>query len=140
MPVRGTPEEIQSKWLSRIQAATPEVQAGIQRVTKAPGAAAAAQKTAWVNNTMNAQDKWARNVGSVTVDQWKAAATAGVGRIAQGAQAKQDKVGAHLASFIPHLNQGLARIDAMPRGTLEQNLARMLEMARWNSTYKRPAR
>ena len=136
--IKGDPASIQAKWLRNIQAATPDVTAGIQRVQKAPGAAAAAQQAAWQANTLASADKWKRNVASVTLQDWQAAATAGVGRIAQGAQAKQDKVGTHLANFLPYLAQGMAKVEAMPRGSLEQNLARMVAMARHNSQYRKP--
>lgn len=139
MPVRGTPADIQAKWLRNISAATQDVTNGIARVTKAPGASAAAQKQVWAQNTMAAQDKWARNTGAVTLDAWKAAATAGVGRIAQGANAKQNKMGDHMAAFIPHLEAGLRKLDSMPRGTFEQNVARMIAMVQHNASYQRPA-
>lgn len=136
--VRGDATSIQAKWLRNIQAATPDVTAGIQRVTKAPGQAAAAQANAWQQNTINAADKWKRNVASVSLQDWQNAATNGVQRIAQGAQAKQDKVGAHLASFLPYLQQGMDKVAAMPRGNFQQNVARMVAMAQHNANYKRP--
>ena len=139
MAVRGTPQSIQEKWLRNITQATPDVKAGIARVTQAPGQAAAAQATVWQNNTIAAADKWKTNVGSVSLSSWQQSATAGVDRIAQGAAAKQDKMGRHLASFIPHLERGMAQVNAMPSGNLEQNLARMVAMARHNASYRRPA-
>lgn len=136
--IRGDAASIQAKWLRNIQSSTPDVQAGIARVTKAPGQAAAAQAQAWQNNTINSADKWKRNVGAVSLQDWQTAATNGVQRIAQGAQAKQDKVGAHLQSFLPYLQQGVDKVNAMPRGTFQQNVARMVAMAQHNAAYKRP--
>lgn len=138
-PIKGDPASIQAKWLRNIQSATPDVQAGIARVTQAPGQAAAAQRQAWQTNVVAAGDKWERNVRAVSLTDWQNAATAGVGRIAQGAQAKQDKMGKHLASYLPYLAQGMAKVDAMPRGSLEQNVARMIAMVRHSAAYKRPA-
>lgn len=137
MPVRGTPAENAAKWKNRLSAATPEIQAGIQRVTQAPGQAAAKQKGAWVQNTQAAADKWERNVSRVTLSDWQAAATAGVNRVASGAAAKVGKMESFLADFQPHLERVQQRLSAMPRGGLEQNLARMLENARQNSTFRR---
>lgn len=135
---KGDPASIQAKWLRNIQAATPDVQAGIARVSQAPGQAAAAQRQTWQNNVLAAGDKWERNVKAVSLADWQTAATAGVQRIAQGAQTKQDKVGRHLAAYLPYLAQGMAKVDAMPKGTLEQNLARMVTMVRHSAAYKRP--
>jgi hypothetical protein len=138
MAVRGTPQSIKDKWLRNIQSATPDITAGIQRVTQAPGQAAAAQSAAWQANTIAAADKWKRNTAGVSLADWQAAATAGVGRIASGAQAKQGKMETHLQSFLPHLEAGQRMLASMPRGSMEQNLARMVAMARHNANYKRP--
>lgn len=136
--VRGSASDIQAKWLRNIQAATPDVTAGIARVQKAPGQAAAAQAQAWQNNTINAADKWKKKVSAVSLSDWQQAATDGVQRIAQGAQTKQNKVGAHLTNFLPYLQQGMDKVAAMPKGTLQQNLARMVAMAQHNANYKAP--
>ena len=138
MPVRGTPQSIKDKWLRNIQTATPDIQAGIQRVQTAPGVAAAAQVDVWQNNTVAARDKWKRKTAAVSLPDWQASALAGVPRIAQGAQAKQGKMEAHLTNFIPHLEAGQQKLKAMPRGSFEQNLARMIEMARHNKAYRAP--
>lgn len=139
MAIRGTPDEIAAKWATRLSGATQEVSAGIDRVTEAPGRKAAAQKTAYLQNVQAKADKWERNVSRVSVEDWKAAAKAGTARIAAGAQAKQSKMAAFQREFQPHLQAGMDRVNRMPRGTLEQNLARMVEMARHNATFKRNA-
>lgn len=140
MPVRGTPAENAQKWKTRITAATPEIRAGIQRVSSAPGAAAARQKTAWQTNVVAAADKWERNVGAVSLQSWQADALAGVDRIASGAAAKQGKMESFLNEFQPHLERVQQRLASMPRGSLEQNLTRMMENARLNAQFKRSGR
>jgi hypothetical protein len=137
MPVRGTPSSNAQKWKNRLSAATPDIQAGIQAVNSAPGAAAARQKSAWQANVVAAADKWERNVGRVSLEQWKQAALDGVGRIAQGANSKVGKMEAFLTEFQPHLERTQQALAAMPRGNLEQNLGRMLENARRNAQFKR---
>jgi hypothetical protein len=137
MAVRGTPTENAQKWKNRLSQATPDIQAGIQRVASAPGQAAARQKAAWQANVAAAADKWERNVSRVSLEQWKQAALDGVGRIAQGANSKVGKMEAFLQEFQPHLERVQQRLASMPRGSLEQNLGRMLENARANATFKR---
>jgi hypothetical protein len=137
MAVRGTPAENAQKWKTRLSAATPEIQAGIQRVQSSPGAAAAKQKAAWQQNTIAAADKWERNVSRVTLGDWQQAALAGVNRVASGAAAKQGKMESFLQDFQPHLERVQQKLAGMPRGGLEANLARMLENARMNSTFRR---
>jgi hypothetical protein len=135
--VRGTPSENAQKWKNRLSAATPDIQAGINRVSSAPGQAAARQKGAWQANVAASADKWERNVSRVSLEQWKQSALDGVSRIAQGANSKVGKMESFLSEFQPHLERVQQRLASMPRGNLEQNLARMLENARANSTFKR---
>lgn len=140
MAIRGTPAENAAKWKRNLSAATPDIQAGIQRVTQAPGQAAAAQQAAYLAGVQASADKWKRNVAAVTLESWKADALAGVNRVAQGAQAKEGKMAAFLTEFQPHLETVQAKLRSMPRGSLEQNLARMLENARSNANFKRSGR
>lgn len=137
MAVRGTPASNAQKWKNRLSAATPDIQAGIQAVTAAPGQAAARQKAAWQANVVAAADKWERNVSRVSLQQWQQAAMDGVNRIAQGANAKVSKVEAFLNEFQPHLERVQSQLASMPRGSLEQNLGRMLQNARLNAQFKR---
>jgi len=137
MAIRGSASENAQKWKNRLSAATPEIQAGIQRVTVAPGQAAAKQRQAWQANVIAAGDKWERNVGRVSLQQWQQDALAGVNRIATGAASKVGKMESFLNEFQPHLERGQAKLANMPRGSFEANLARMVENARHNSTFKR---
>ena len=137
MAVRGTPAENAQKWKTRLSAATPEIQAGIQRVSVAPGQAAARQKQAYLAGVNAQVDKWERNVSAVTRPSWQADALAGVNRVAAGAASKVGKMESFLTQFQPHLDRVQAKLATMPRGGLEQNLARMVEIARQNATFKR---
>lgn len=134
---RGTPEQNAAKWAQRLSASTQQIQQGVANVTEAPGKKAAAQVQSYLNGIQAKVDKWQRNVGRVSLEEWKAATTAGAARVAQGAQAKQGKVESFQREFLPFLDQVQRRVSAMPRGTLEQNLARMVENARGISQFKR---
>lgn len=137
MTVRGTPAQAAAKWAQRLSGATQEIAAGIDRVAEAPGRKAAAQKQAWLANVQAKADKWERNVGRVSLEDWRAAAKQGVARVAQGAQQKQGKMEAFQAEFFPHLENVQRKLQSMPRGSLEQNLARMVANARENANFKR---
>jgi hypothetical protein len=138
MAVRGTPESIQAKWVTRISGATQEISAGVDRVTQAPGAAAAAKADKWLANVMSAKDKWKRNVGAVSLDDWKTyMKNVGVPRIAQGAQAKQNKVGNFLRDFIPHLERGIESVNRMPDVTFEDRVQKAVAMMRHNRNFRR---
>lgn len=137
MTVRGTPAENAAKWRDRLSSATPQIQAGIARVQVAPGQQAAAQVENWANNTLAKKEKWRRNVSRVSLEDWRKSATDGVTRVAQGAQAKVGKMESFLSEFQPHIERVQAQVNQMPRGNLDQNLARMVANARGMATFKR---
>lgn len=132
-----TPQELANKWKTRTSAATQDVIAGVDRVTEHPGRKAAQQKEAWRNNTVNAADKWERRVQAGTLEDWKARTKDGAQRIGQGVQAKAGKVEGFWQEFGPFQDSVTANTRAMPRGSLEQNLARMLNQARKTADFKR---
>jgi hypothetical protein len=135
---RVTPEQAAAKWQSRLSGATQQITDGVNRVQRAPGAAAAANKAAWLARVTASADKWARNVSAVSLEDWKAKMTSvGIPRIAQGATANVGKVQNFQAAFLPYLDQGVARVKAMPNATLEDGIARATAMIRHNANFRR---
>lgn len=138
MPVRATPTDATSKWVTNLSGSTERIKAGVARVTQAPGQKAAAQSQKWLQRVTASQQKWAQRVGSVSLQDWQQSMVdVGVPRVAQGAQAKQNKYTAFANEFFPYLSQGVARIDAMPSTTLEDNINRAIAMIRHNAGFKR---
>lgn len=138
MPVRTTPEDATKKWVDRLSGSTAEIQAGVARVTQAPGVAAAAKYQKWLSGLQNSQEKWRRNVAAVSLADWQQSMTSiGVQRIAQGAQAKQGKYQRFMAEFIPHLERGQQALRAMDDTTLEARIQRAVAMMRHNATFRR---
>lgn len=136
--VRGTPEEATQKWLSRLQAATPQIQQGVARVSEAPGAKAARNADLWQRRVTESRDKWVRNVSRVSVGEWQdRMQTVGIPRIAQGAQAKQDKFTSFAREFFPYLDQGVRQIANMPKGGVENGINRAAAMIRHNAQFRR---
>ena len=138
----GSPQDVTAKWLRNIQNATQEISAGVDRVTVAPGAAAVAKRQKWVNAMADPaiQDKWARNTGAVGLETWRAAMKEyGVNRVAQGAQAKQAKMEAAMASLLPFIDNVRSQVRAMDDSTPAAREARMLAMVRGMRAYKRPS-
>jgi hypothetical protein len=134
---RMTAAEIAAKWKTRASAATQDVVTGVDRVTEHPGRKAAAQKSAWVQNTQASADKWERRVQAGSLEDWKKATKEGASRIASGVQAKAGKVEQFWGEFGPFQDSVTAQTRAMPRGTLQQNLARMLNQATRTAEFKR---
>lgn len=132
------PQASATKWANNLAGATQAISDGVDRVTVSPGQKAAAQVQVWQQNTAAAAQKFARNVGRVPLATWQAdMKQKGIPRIASGAQQAQPKMAAFLTSFLPFMDAGVKALPA--RGTLEQNLNRMVAMARHTAGYQRPA-
>ena len=131
------PAAITTKWLSRIQASTQSITDGVNAVTTAPGVSAAKQKQRWLNRIMESADKWATNVASVSLSDWQSAmVNIGIGRISTGAQAKQGKYLAFSQQFMPYINAGKSKIDAMPKNSLGDSIAKASAQISYNASFK----
>lgn len=121
------PNTAAQDWVNGISAKTAKATASVQAVTVAPGQAAARQKAVWAQNTMAATDKWAANVGRVTLNDWQTAMTEkGIPRMATGASAAQSKMVLVFSQLLPYIAS--AKQSLPPRGTFEQNKARATAM------------
>lgn len=135
------PAAVAQHWATQLSGAQSRITAGVNAVTQAPGQRAAAQKDVWVQNVAAARDKWAAAVGRVSLQDWQTAMVQkGVPRIASGAQAAQPKMTAFLTQFLPHVEQVAAQVRQMPKGTVDQGIARAVAQIRGNHAFKRGAR
>jgi hypothetical protein len=130
------PTAVANKWSTRLSASGADIQAGVQAVKTAPGQAAAAQVAVWLANLQASQDKWARNVSAVTLQQWQQAMiNKGIPRIATGAQAAIPKVTQFMTQWLPYEQAGVAQLP--PRGTIQQNIQRAIAMMNYNAGFVR---
>lgn len=130
---RTTAAQWLDKWSRRLSAATPDIQAGIQRVNQAPGvAAAAAAPVMLANLTASVQSgAWAARVSSVSLPQWQKAMTdKAIPRLAQGITAAQQNKQGAIQTFLSAVDAASADANALPRGGLEQNIARSVAFQR----------
>ena len=138
----GTAADVADKWQRNLGNAQQEMQAGVDRVTQAPGAAAAAKKQKWVMALQDSatQDKWERNVRSVSLSQWQESMkTLGIQRAAAGATAKKPKFEAAMASLLPYIDSVRQQVRALPDNTPQDREQRALAMMRGMRNYRRPA-
>lgn len=135
--VRVTPQQGGSKWSSRLGAATTEITNGVNRVTVAPGQLAAAKFDKWLSGVQAAAQKWRTRVASVSLETWKQQTLKGIPRIASAATDKQGKYEAFASEFYPFLEQGMAKVAAMPDNTVDARINKAVEMMRHNATFKR---
>jgi len=139
MPVKADAQMATTKWVQNIGSATERMKQGANNVTVAPGVKAAAAADKWLANVQRAQAKFKNNVGRVSLQEWKDAyINVGIPRVSQGAQAKQAKYTAAMDAFLPYLTQGVAKIDAMPKLTLQDSINRAIAMIQHNAAYIRP--
>lgn len=130
------PADAAAKWRQNLSGAGDAIAQGVQRVTVAPGQAAARQKGAYLAGVQASQDKWASRVGQVSLGDWQKAMTEkGAPRIATGAAAAESKVADFLGQFIPHMDGVVRGLPA--RGNLDQNINRMIATVRGAAQFKR---
>ena len=136
----GSASEFARKWARNLGQATESIKSGVMAVQVSPGEKAARNVDGYLAgvNRAVADGKYQAGLRSFTVDEWRTATlTKGLPRIASGAAAAVGKVEQFLTEFMPHLESGQRMLESMPRGDLEQNLARMTAMARHNAKFKR---
>lgn len=135
---RLSPEAAAAKWAANLGQATSGIEAQVRAVTEAPGVAAARQKALWLNRVTASADKWARRVSSVSLQDWQnAMIQKGIPRIASGAQQAVPKMTAFMTEFLPYVDQGVAAIRNMPKGSVDAGIARAAAMIRHNSQFVR---
>jgi hypothetical protein len=87
--------------------------------------------------TANA-DKWATNVGRVSLDEWRTATlNKGIPRVASGAQQAIPKMQSFMAEFLPHVERVAQQVRSMPKGGIENSIARATAQIRGNAAFKR---
>lgn len=130
------PTAATAKWVSRMQAAGPQITEGVNAVTTAPGVAAAKQVNTWLAKIQASAQKWAKNVAAVSLSDWQTAMTQrGIPAISTGVTAKQGNYQAFAAKFFPYLAAGAATINAMPTDSLSASIAKASAQITYNSKY-----
>jgi hypothetical protein len=130
MPLRVDPATAAARWATGLSQSTQKIQEGINRVTVAPGQKAAANKQGYLNGVNDNAAKWATNTARVSLGEWQQAfLNKGVPRVAQGAQASQQKMADRLTPVFAYMQTVLATVDNMPNDTPAARDARMLTYA-----------
>jgi len=130
---RVTAAQWLDKWGRRLSAATPDIQAGVDRVTQAPGVAAAnaadrmlAGVTASVTSGV-----WQNQVAKVSLQDWKdTMKTKAIPRLQQGISTAQAKKSQSIQTLLSAVDAAAADANALPKGGLENNIARSVAFQR----------
>ena len=124
---RVTGQQWLEKWGRRLNAAGPDIQAGVARVQTAPGQAAAAAQQLFAQRLLESinNGSWARGVAGVSLEDWrKSMIDKAIPRIGQGVtQAQRTKLG-RINATLAAVDASAAEANALPKGGLEQSIAR----------------
>lgn len=134
-----SPDQVAAYWLTGISGATQKISDGVDRVTQAPGMAAAAQADVWAQNVAASKAKFIANSRRVSLTDWQTATKAAIGNVASGAQRKQQKYQSAIGPVLSHVAAGQAKLASMPRGSYAQNVQRMTSFVDHMHNYQRPA-
>jgi hypothetical protein len=136
---RVTPQEYGEKWSRRLKGSTEDIRRGIDRVSEAPGEAAARSKDlmlAKVTQAIN-DGTWESQVRGVSKEDWqRAAKEKGIGRIAQGVDSSMPKQTQMAERLLAAVDSSVAAANRVKRGTLEDNIQRMTIFVRSMSEKK----
>ena len=136
MPLRVTPEQAGDNWERGLANAQPKIEAGIARVTVAPGQKAAQAADKWLASVSQARDRFAKGAAAVSLEDWRSAVSAAVGNVAAGATRKKGKYVNKITPVFQHLAGVVSRVDQMPSTTYEQRKQRAIAMMDGMHNYK----
>lgn len=115
------------KWGRRLNAAGTDITSGVKRVTQAPGVAAAAAQSLMLQRITEAitSGLWAKNVSAVSLSTWQNdMIQKGIPRIGAGITAAQASKTQVIANLLTAVDQATQAANALPKGTIDNSIAR----------------
>ncbi len=126
-------QEWLAKWGTNLNAAGSYIKAGVNKVSTAPGVAAAAAQDRMLAGITEAVSSglWARRVAAVSLSDWQSAMiNKGIAHISQGvAQAQKTKL-SEIQALLSAIDTVQSSVNALPKGGLENNIARSIAWMR----------
>jgi len=135
-----SPQDVARKWARNLAASTDSIKSGVQNVTVSPTESAARRIDAQVEGVRRAAEsgKTQRNLRRVTRDDWvQATLSKGLPRIPSGAQAAVPKMESFMSEWLPFEEQLKQKLASMPRGGLQENIARAVAAMEHNAAFSR---
>lgn len=140
MPVTQDPATVASRWVSHLGGAVDKIRQGVQSVTTAPTAAAAAAGQLWQQRVADPATlaKFQRSLQRVSLADWQnSMINKGIPRIATGAANAKDKFQAFLTQFLPFVTNVANQVRQMPKATLDDRINRMVAQVRGTAAFRR---
>jgi hypothetical protein len=137
---RFSPDEVAIKHANRLKAAMEDMRKGVERVTTAPTAQAAAAQDKMKAKLTEAIDsgRWSKNLRAVSLEDWRSKMTSkGIPRVAAGIDAARDKQVEFYGKLLPAIDAAKSKIAGMPSVTLDDNINRMTTYIREMAKFKK---
>jgi predicted transcriptional regulator len=136
-----TPQAIAARWKESMNGAAARYKEGVQAVTTAPTHQAAQAVDRYRSGTQRAADDGSFVDGcmSVSLQEWQQKAVdKGANNLATGARLAESKVMKVMTSLMPHAKQVSEEVKAMPKGSIEDSIARVAHAVRRMAEYRKP--
>lgn len=136
---KKSPAESAEKWARNLKASVPDITAGVNRVTEAPGIKAAAQSEKMLARLSESvrNGTWGARVSGVSLEEWKGhMLNKGIGRIAAGVDAAGSKVEDFHNQLSAYQDSIQTKLKGMPDLTLEDSINRMTYHVREMAKFK----
>lgn len=131
--------EIAAKWKRNTAGSVQSYKAGVEAVTVAPTEKAAAAVDRYVEGTVRAAEdgSFVEGCKSVSLEAWKARTVgAGAERIGKGVADAEPRVQEFLGQLLPHAERVSQEVSQMPKGTIDDSIARASTAIRRMSEFK----
>lgn len=136
-----SPQQVAKRWADSVRNNVQRYVDGIDSVTESPtqkAAAAVDRYQAGVNKAVS-EGKFQDGCNAVTLEDWKSRAkNKGKANMATGATEAEPRVAKVMASLLPYTASVSDQIAAMPKGTLEDSIARSRKAIELMSQFKKP--
>ena len=128
---------IAKRWSQNLGASGEKIREGVQGVTTAPTAAAAAADAKYIAGVQRNVAKWKANLSRVSLADWQTAMIEkGLPRIATGASVAEPKVAAFMTQLLPYIESNVKTVNAMPSLTLEDSVNKAAAWIRTMSKFQ----
>lgn len=141
MPKNLSPAAVAKKWADRTKANVQTYVDGINAVTESPTEKAAAAVDRYASGVAEAASsgKFAASLNSVSLDTWKRkAANKGKANMTAGVNEAEQDVAKVMQTLIPHTQMVSQTVKGMPKGTIQDSIARATKSIEMMAQYKRP--
>ena len=131
-------DDVVKKWGSNLTASIPSITAGVNAVTEAPSARAVRKADDYLAGVIDKVDKWKRNLGNVTLEDWRSnTINIGIPRLTTGVAKGTNKVTKFMQQWLPYEDGLKTKLAGMPKGGIEQSIARATEAIRYNAAFQK---